>query len=172
MPARPPLAAALLALALLTFLAGTAPAADNLAPQNDPGGFMDLAWDTPLARVPGLWLAGRDRDLGGLDIYRREKAPETFGQARLQSVHYLFWRGRLLAVDAQTQGQADFEALRQACQERFGPGTRPNRYQENYYWLGPNSQISLRYHDVSQTSHLRLASRAILAEAQRATASQ
>lgn len=143
-------------------------AAEQLNLKDDPQGFGGLAWGTPLDQTQGLWLAGKDLSLGGLDIYHSEAPRQEFEGVALKKALYVFWRDRFLAVDLEVEGPEAFAALKKACLDKFGPGFQPQRYLERHYWVGPQTQASLEYQEVRQRARLRLHSRELMRQAEEA----
>lgn len=110
--------------------------------QNEPYGFRGIDWDTPLEQVADQFTELSDSK--GRGFYQRKGDKLTIGEAELESVTYVFYKGRFQgAMLTTTEGAANQRALRDAFTAQFGRGEQPNRYIDRFYWWGAITQISL-----------------------------
>lgn len=107
--------------------------------QNEPDGFRDFKWgDEPSAELTGKIP---DRDMS---FYKRQSDRMEIGGARLESILYAFYKDRLYAVVLTPATQSDGAALLLALEAQFGRATQPNRFLDDYRWLGPTTRIVMR----------------------------
>ena len=84
----------------------------------------------------------------------------AIGGARLTSITYLFWDGKLTSVEIHTQGNQDYNALKAATFDKFGKGINDGSLEEErFYWKGEASSIVLTYNEASEKGVLRIGSR-------------
>jgi hypothetical protein len=84
------------------------------------------------------------------------------GEARLDGIEYVFWRGKFAEARITTAGPGNFDHLKKFLFEKYGTVEKP--FQGAYSWDGSVTQISLRYDDRTQTSLLRIASTRIASQ--------
>jgi len=81
------------------------------------------------------------------------------GGARLVSITYLFWDGKLSGVEIRTAGNQDFDALKAAAFEKFGKGINDgSAEEERFYWKGEVSSIVLSRKGSSEQGSLKISS--------------
>jgi hypothetical protein len=108
-------------------------------------GFGDMKWGTRLAHVGGLEIKQIDSGLNDVIEYVRPQDALKLGDATLQSVVYAFWRDQLYTVTIWTQGQENYNALRDTVSNRFGKGTRIDGSSEKYLWSDSTTDMMLKY---------------------------
>ena len=122
-------------------LAQKEPDLNNFKPGSEPDGFRDIKWGTDISTLKDMILKEEDPN-GLLKIYRRKGDILEIGAAKLKSIGYCFWQGKLIEVLIQTE---DFsgENLKNACFEKFGQGAKMSRHPEDYRWDGKMALIVL-----------------------------
>ena len=108
-------------------------------------GFGDLKWATRLSHVKGLEIKQTDSGLKDVIEYVRPQDALKLGDATLQSVVYAFWRDKLYTVTIWTQGQENYDALRDTVFNQFGKGTRIDGSSEKYLWSDAATDVMLKY---------------------------
>ena len=108
-------------------------------------GFADLKWGTRLAHIRGLEIKQTDSGLNDVIEYVRPQDALKLGDATLQSVVYAFWRDKLYTVTIWTQGQENYDALRDTVFNQFGKGTRIDGSSEKYLWSDTATDVMLKY---------------------------
>jgi hypothetical protein len=131
---------------------------------SEPDGFRGISWGTGIKKLPGLAHVRSDPSFGGVDLYARKGDALRLGAARLDSIEYGFWQGKLSHVILKSTGLANWLSLRDATLARFGAGFRPSEYSETYWWFGEATVAKLDYHQVPQVGFLYLYSKQIMKE--------
>jgi len=127
--------------ALLAFvLAGAAIAQDSVQPS--PGslayldwryGFRDLKFEQSVETCKGVALIEDD---GDLKFYSRKEDGLELGGAKLKSIEYGFYRGKLATVVITAAGEADAAPLLKSLEADYGPGQKSPRNPNKLYWFG------------------------------------
>lgn len=117
------------------------PLLNNFKPGSEPDGFRGIKWGTNISTLKDMILKEEDPN-GLLKIYGRKGDTLEIGGAKLKSISYCFWQGKLFDVLIQTE---DFggEELKNVCFEKFGRGAKMSRYSEDYQWDGKIALIIL-----------------------------
>lgn len=111
--------------------------------ENEPSGFRGIEWETPIESVAAEF-SPMSESKSGAKFYTRKGDKLAIGEAALQSIAYVFYKGRFQGAMIRTQeGVGNKRALRDALFAQFGPGHQPNRYMERFYWFGAVAHISL-----------------------------
>jgi hypothetical protein len=130
----------ILALTIAWWLAGIAVAQDTNRPM--PGtlayldwryGFRDLKFEQPVDTCKEMVLIEDDDDL---KFYNRKGEGPDFNGAKLKTIEYGFYRGKLATVVLVAAGDADAAPLLKALEADYGVGQKSPRNPEKYYWFG------------------------------------
>ncbi len=84
------------------------------------------------------------------------------GEAQLDKVEYVFWRGKFAEARITASGSENFNHLKKSLFEKYGTVDKP--FQGAYSWDGGVTQIALRYDKPAQTSLLTIASTKIASQ--------
>lgn len=98
---------------------------------NDKYGFRDARFETPIKSFKGLVLLKSQKDT---KIYERPTDSKKIGGAQVSSIHYSFYKGKLLAVRIATKGYANSRALLEALVAQYGAGEQSDKQAEEYIW--------------------------------------
>jgi len=101
--------------------------------QNEPTGFRGMEWGAPIEAQEGLILVDRAADRA---MYRRTSDELRIGEAELQRIQYMFYKGRFAAVIIRTSGATNKAALILAFKTQFGNSMQANRYIDDHIWSG------------------------------------
>ena len=107
--------------------------------------YSQLKWGARFSSIKGL---EKIQDAGGADgvvEYQRTNEDLKLGSARLSSIHYSFWRDKLYMLTIRTQGQSNYEALRDDILRQFGKGRRDDHASERYLWTKAPNDMMLQY---------------------------
>lgn len=91
-----------------------------------------------------------DESFGGIEFYSTEEDSLAIGKARLESIEYGFWKGRLYVVMMTTKGSSNWNALEEVVFDRFGTGAQAFREIESYIWEGEKVAMALWYNKTSK----------------------
>ena len=117
------------------------PLLNNFKPGSEPDGFRGIKWGTDISTLKDMILKEEDPK-GLLKLYKRKGDVLEIGGAKLKSVTYSFWQGKLIDVLIQTE-EFNGEDLKNVCFEKFGKGAKMRRYSEDYQWDGKIAFIIL-----------------------------
>lgn len=126
-----------LALALIASagLAGAAHAFDN-----EPDGFRGIPFGASIADYESELLKQNERPTGEV-VYVRRGDKMSIGEAKLDQLQYVFYKGRFYGARIGTSGQDNKFALIRTFNAQFGRGDRPNRYLDEYFWRGSQAHM-------------------------------
>jgi len=111
----------------------------DFKPGSEPDGFRGIKWGQDIFTVPGLKYI-----MGEIPVFTRDNDEEKIGAANLrQPIEYEFREGKFYGVGIYTEGEFNYEALKEVVFEKFGPGNY--RFGETYYWYGERTRAVLRY---------------------------
>ena len=125
------------------------------APEPEPlerwDGFRGIRWATHLDDLPDMTYHVRRE---GYQRYR-PKGRMRIGGAELASIVYSFYDGRFFSVFIVTRGFRNWGPFRDAVFARYGPGSRPNRFRDEWFWLKDGDvHMTLGYNQVSEEASL------------------
>ncbi len=121
--------------------------------QNEPDGFRGIKWETDITTLPNMTYVG---DGLGLKLYKKSNEEMKLGSAKIDTLLYTFWRGKLSGVLIQVEGLQNCNALRDVVFERFGEGVKENQYIEDYYWSGKITFIDLQVNKTTGLGNLTM----------------
>lgn len=88
-------------------------------------GFRDLTFGQAIAECPGMRPLENRLSEGGktsVQTYVRDTDELKIGAATLESIEYLFYRGRLMSVEISAKGWEKYSILSGAFEAAYGPG--------------------------------------------------
>ncbi|HQT95823.1 MAG TPA: hypothetical protein PK435_14425 [Thermoanaerobaculaceae bacterium] len=148
---------------VLTVVVAALVAAVASAYQNEEPGFRGHDWGMTLPRAWGLPVQ-TDPSFGGIRLYEDPGEARTMGCAKLESVEYGFWQGRLSDVRVEVRGYDNYKCVLDNLKEQFDDGVRPNPTVERYVWAGGVTTIVLAYDPQAKKGYLTLVSKGMLSE--------
>jgi hypothetical protein len=112
--------------------------------QNEPDSFKGLQWETSIKQIGGMI---KIHDAGELRTYQRENDEMKMGDAALKYVDYFFFHDRFCGAMAVYEEYKNFTAIRDSFLNQHGSGQfiRIERHGEEYFWLGKDVNLILRY---------------------------
>lgn len=112
--------------------------------QNEPDSFKGIKWETSIKQIGGMIEI---HDAGELRTYQRKNDEMKMGDAALKYVDYFFFHDRFCGSMAVYEQYKNFAAIRDSFLNQYGSGQfiRIERYGEEYFWLGKDVNIILRY---------------------------
>jgi hypothetical protein len=117
---------------------------------NEPNGFNEYTWGSPLTSFPDLQ---RERELGKgeggerIVVYERPGEVVTLNGVSLSGIRYRFVDGQLESIVLSFEGRESREKLMQWVEEHYGKLTPPERRQQfaQAEWLGEKTEVTLSY---------------------------
>ncbi len=130
-------------------------------PHSEPDGFAGIKWSTPFSELKSDMVESKSiSDPAEPDVkikiyYTRKADTLKIGEAHLDKIEYVFWKGKFAEARITAVGPENFDALRKFLFEKYGT---VDRFQGAYSWDGASTQIALRYNEPAKTSLLLIAS--------------
>ncbi len=112
-------------------------------------GFRGVKFGTEFGKFTGLVL---DQDRGKLKLYTKKSEDLTLGLAKLSTIVYHFFDGKLQAVTIHTTSMPDGRTLVAIANSGFGAGTKLDPY--NTIWQGETAWAQLSQNE--QTGEVTL----------------
>ena len=133
---------------------------------NEPNGFNEYAWGSPLASFPALQQA---RELGKAEggerivVYEKPGEVVTLNGVPLSAVRYRFVDGELESIVLSYEGRESREKLMQWVEEHYGKLTPSERRLQfaQAEWLGEKTEVTLSYNHSKKEGMLLFISPAI-----------
>jgi hypothetical protein len=105
--------------------------------QNEPNGFRNIPWGTPIESVQAEMAKVEGAKEGASDLFYKRRGDEMkIGEATLSDLAYNFYKGRFAGVLIDTKGITNEQSLIRAFSAQFGPGKQANRYLNDFLWFG------------------------------------
>ena len=120
-------------------------------PQTRWSGFRNLRWAMDRSTFGPLKEIKSTADQEEIKEYVRQNEDLKMGEARLDSIVYVFWRHQLYALTLWTRGQANYLALRKEVFNRFGVGVKSDPGRECHFWSDRYSDRMLKYGEADQS---------------------
>ncbi len=115
----------------------------------EPDGFRGIKWGTDISTIQNMeYIASEETIFGeGADIYKKSDDELAIGDAKIESIEYLFWNKKFFEVRIFVIGYENCEALRYSTFEKFGQVSkikaRTELLGDNYQWSGEITRINL-----------------------------
>ena len=130
-------------------------------PNTEPDGFAGIKWGTEFSEVKSAMV-----ELGSISdpaepsvkikIYYTKKGDNLkMGEAQLDKMEYVFWRGKFAEARINATGPENFDRLKKFLFEKYGTVTK---FQGAYSWEGSVTRIALRYDEPTKPCLLTVAS--------------
>jgi len=141
-------------LVSILFIASCATHTANTALQTHEvkvDGFRGIEWDTPLEQIGwGMDLAGKNM-ARGIEWYSRKDEDLSIGEARMESIHYVFYQDLFSRVSMVARGGDNYKSLRDHFIAKYGEagGATENSYTWNLektrimFGYNPSTEVSL-----------------------------
>jgi hypothetical protein len=156
---------------ILAFMVGifgcTQKSPSGFKPNSEPDGSAGIKWSTEFSEVKSDMVESTSiRDPAEPDVkikiyYTKKGDHLRMGEARLDKIEHVFWRGKFAEVRIIATGPENFNYLKKFLFEKYGT---VNKSQGAYFWDGSVTQIALRYDQPTKTSLLTIASTKIASQ--------
>ena len=136
-------------------------------PNSEPDGFAGIKWGTPFSEVKSDMVESRsisDPAEPNVKIkihYTQKGDPLKLGEAQLDKIEYVFWRGKFAEARINATGPENFDRLKKFLFEKYGT---VNQSQGGYFWDGSVTQIFLKYDGSAKPFLLTIASTGIASQ--------
>ena len=133
---------------------------------NEPNGFNEYTWGSPLSGFPALQQI---RELGQaqggerISVYEKPGEVVTLNGVTLNSIRYRFVDGQLESIVLSYQGRESRDKLLQWVEEHYGKLTPSERRLQftQVEWLGEKTEVTLSYYHTRKEGTLLFISPAI-----------
>jgi len=115
--------------------------------QNEPDGFRGIKWGTNISELPDMSLF---EDYGNSKSYLRKGDKLKIGDADIGRIGYGFYKGRFNKLFIIYKGSLNFTKLKDIFFGQYGQGSKPNRFMEQYYWVGETVSISFEHSEITK----------------------
>jgi hypothetical protein len=112
--------------------------------------FRGIQWGADKKEVPGL-TAGPQRE--NVEAYTRNENKKV-GDIEVESIYYLFYKGKFGAAMINFQGGSRFSNLKEALYQKYGTGERPDASVEKYIWDLTDLKIILSFSPVKESGSI------------------
>ncbi|MCP9464307.1 MAG: hypothetical protein NNA25_05860 [Nitrospira sp.] len=130
---------------------------------NDPGGFHDIRWGSPLSARDDLELL---RAASHITEYRSKTGKPTFAGAEMTSISFVAFDDQFARVTIRYEGEAVHKQVLNFLESHYGtlqriPGQMTRGLNQQYTWRGPDTEISLTYQGGTQRGFIFIDSRTL-----------
>lgn len=113
--------------------------------KNEPKGFQDVKWGQGKEEFKGLEFVRHSSTWEGTDFYTRRGDRLKFGNIKVLSIEYCFWKNKLFAVKIYADGYRKFLKIKTTLENKYGPASVPDPEADYYLWLGDITVIELMF---------------------------
>ena len=130
---------------------------------NDPGGFHDISWGTPLSSRQDMELIQTDPHIAE---YLRKTEPASFAGTQMISILYVSVDDQFARVIIRYQGDHVHRQVLGFLESRFGrlehiPGQMARGLSQQYNWRGSDTEINLTYQAGTERGYIFIDSRTL-----------
>jgi hypothetical protein len=130
---------------------------------NDPKGFQNITWGSPLQSRPDLEVM---REGPHIAEYRFKDVPPAFAGIPVYSVQLSTVGKKFARVTVRYQGESTHQQIMRYMEQHFGaleriPGQMMRGLNQQYNWRGSESEINLTYQASTERGFIFLDSRTL-----------
>jgi hypothetical protein len=136
----------------------------NFKPGTEPDSFRGIKFGSNLSALNDMELVETEED-EPRSIYKRKGDKLEIGIAKLESIEYSFWQGKLETVIIKTLPQSR-RIFVEICKVKFGEGSFSTKSQTTgtIYWAGKQVNAYLNLNDNTKVYELAIYSKKLLDE--------
>jgi hypothetical protein len=131
----------------------------DFKPGSEPDGFRGIKWGTDISTLKDMDFKTKK---GLITIYTRKGDVLQVGTAQLKYINYIFWDGKLSSIMLETQGEDNYNRLKESTFEKFGKGRyyKSDDYPDDidFMWNGKLTRMGLTYTQKSKEGDLGISS--------------
>jgi len=155
---RPPF----LPLAWLSVIVAAPPVA-AVTLENDPKGFYEIAWGTPLNNRPDVEVTKQGAHVAE---YQLKNGTPSFAGTTVESIRLVSVDEQFARVTIRYHGEQTHKQIMQYLEQRFGPieripGQMMRGLNQQYNWRGAETEINLTYQANTERGYVFLDSRTL-----------
>jgi hypothetical protein len=148
---------------LLVLPAAVSPLARAVTMQNDPKGFQNIAWGSPLATRADLEIT---RPGPHVKEYQVKNSPPSFAGMPVDSVRLLSVDEQFARVTIRYQGDPAHQNIMAYLEHEFGkieriPGQMMRGLNQQYSWRGTDTEINVTYQASTEKGFVFIDSRSL-----------
>lgn len=130
---------------------------------NDPKGFHDIPWGSPLAARDDLEVL---RAGAHITEYRSKNGETTFADVEMTSILYVAYDDQFARVTIRYQGESVHKHVLDFLETRYGslqriPGQMTRGLNQQYTWRGSDTEITLTYQAGTERGFIFIDSRSL-----------
>ena len=148
-------------LAILVAIFGcTQKSTSGFKSNSEPDGFAGIKWGAEFSDVKLDMVELRSTNDPAepnvkIKIYYTQKGDLKMGEALVDKIEYVFWRGKFAEARITATGPENFDRLKKILFDKYGT---VNKFQGAYSWEGSITRIALRYDEPTKPCLLTIAS--------------
>jgi hypothetical protein len=135
-----------LVIFVLTLPMAVTGADGDFKPGSEPDGFRGIKWGTDVSTLKDMELKSKR---GLYAFYTRRGDVLQIGSSKPQSIVYIFWDGKLSTVQISTEGNDEYNRLKESTFDKFGKGklSKDDDYPDDidFIWHGKLTLMRLSY---------------------------
>jgi len=115
--------------------------------QKETDTFRGIKWGTDINELPDLAVVAES---GNVKTCSRKGEQNKIGDAEIDGIRYQFYKERFCGVSIGFNENRNFRLLKEGLLEKYGPGSKPNRYLEKYNWILGDLWIILNFSEIQK----------------------
>ena len=115
----------------------------------ESSGFRDMKWEEPISKYKDVMqLTSEENKLR--KFYTKNNDEMSYGNIKLSSISYIFYRGKFSSVIFQTNKSTLYsKQLFNMFEKAFGKPAYSNKYTKKFQWKGASTNVSLKCYSSS-----------------------
>jgi len=119
--------------------------------ENEPKAFRGIKWGTDVNNLPDMIFHTQS---GESKVYFRKNDKLKIGAANLLQIWYFFSKDKLYSVVIMFEEWSNFISLKTELFKLYGTGYAPNRFIEEYRWMGSDVIVFFDYDEINDEGRL------------------
>ena len=119
--------------------------------ENEPKAFRGIKWGTDIKDLPDMVFHTKS---GDSKVYFRKNDDLKIGAANLLQVWYFFSKDKFYSVVIMFEEWINFSALKSELFKLYGVGHAPERFTEEYRWMGSEVVVFFNYDESDEKGRL------------------
>lgn len=134
--------------------------ASNKSKMDKWEGFRGLKWGMNIEDInnPNMILVKISKDKL-FTLYTLKTDKLSIGNAKLKTIHYFFYRGKLFLIHIYAKGHSNFRSLQGAISAYYEPGYQPNKFVSKWEWYREDNgavEMDLEYNAFNGKTTIRM----------------
>ena len=119
--------------------------------ENEPKDFRGIKWGTNISELSDMVFHTQQ---GESKVYFRKEDKLRFEDADLLQIWYFFSNDRLYSIVINFEEWSNFNSLKTELFNIYGIGHAPNRFKEEYRWMGSEVIVFFDYNEIREEGKL------------------